>query len=179
MLIGCLFSFLKTFQRRTATIITKFLLVIIASAAGTFGGMYLSRRLKTRAGYYAALGAFINHISSEVKFRKNPIKIIVADFLADNETPLSKNLSEYADAPDPISAVLSRGVLKKTESAEVQKFLSSLGYLDSDTQVCELQLYKEKFAALSSDASEKSKKYAAMYVKLGFFLGLALGIVVL
>ena len=114
-----------------------------------------------------------------MKFRKNPLKIIVRDFMAAGETPLSNNLSEYAAAADPTAATLSHGALKRAESAEVQKFLSSLGSLDSDTQVFELEAYALKFAGAESDASEKNKKFSAMYIKLGFFAGLALGILIL
>ena len=99
--------------------------------------------------------------------------------MSQNESPFSKNLAEFADAPDPKTVRLTKGVLKQAEIPEVQGFLSSLGSLDSDTQIFELEVYKEKFSAASAAAAEKSDKLSAMYIKLGFFLGLALGIVLL
>ena len=141
--------------------------------------MYFSKKLAARADYYKALTACINHISSEVKFRQNPIKMVVESFMRLGETPLSKNLAEYLTAFDPTLLQLSKGVLKEKESMEVQKFFGSLGSLDSDTQVFELETYQEKFERIAQETAEKRSKYSALYIKLGFFIGLAAGILLL
>ena len=159
--------------------ITKFVIAAVAAAAGSMGGLFFSKRLKTRAGYYRALTGFISHILSEVKFRKNPLKTIVSDYIKLGETPLNKNLSEYLNAADPKNLSLTKGSLKTAELAEVKNFLSSLGALDSATQVCELEAYKEKFSALALHTAQVRDKHSSMYVKLGFFIGLAAGILVL
>ena len=159
--------------------ITKLLLVCVASAAGAMTGLFFSKRLKARANYYKALVAFLNHIIAEVKFRRNPIKTVIREFMAFGETPLSKNLSEYLAEADPKNLKLSRGSLKQAELAEVKKLLSGLGASDADTQNFELEAEKAKFTPISETAAQHSAKYAASYVKVGFLLGLALGILIL
>ena len=160
-------------------LITRLFIAAVSSVAGSLGGLFFSKRLKARAEYYDALIRFINHILSEVRFRKNPIKAIVQDFMNIGETPLTKNLSEYSSAADPKNPALSRGVLKPAEAGEIKLFLSSLGTLDSETQVFELDAYKEKFSLHARKTADRREKFSSMYVKLGFFAGLAAGILIL
>ncbi|MCL2847940.1 MAG: stage III sporulation protein AB [Firmicutes bacterium] len=161
------------------SIITRFLIVASLSAAGAMGGLYFSKRLKTRASYYEALVDFINHTLTQVKFRKDPIKKIMQSFIDLGETPLNKNLLEYIAVDTPNSLSLSRGVLKTGEIEEIKQFLVSIGTLDSQTQIFELEAYKEKFNHILVVANEKKRIFGGMYVKLGFFAGLALGIIVI
>ncbi|MCL2062575.1 MAG: stage III sporulation protein AB [Firmicutes bacterium] len=159
--------------------ITKLLLVCIASAAGAMAGLFFSKRLKARAEYYKALLAFANHVLGEVKFRRNPIKTVMRDFMSLGETPFSKNLTEYLDAQNPNALKLTRGCLKQNEAEEVKKFLAALGGLDADTQVSQLEADKLRFAPLAETAAQHYTKYASTYIKLGFLVGLAAGILIL
>jgi len=160
-------------------IITRLLIAAASSCAGAFVGLFFSKRVKRRASYYEALLDFIGHVNSEIKFRKNSVKKICEDFLASNQTPFNKNLSEFASTPIPYNMVLSRGVLKKTELEEVRQFLLSLGTLDSETQSLDLELQREKFSAIADKNAKKRTQFSSMYVKLGFLAGLALGIIIL
>jgi len=161
------------------TMITRFLLAAAASALGAMVGLYFSKRLKQKANYYGALIDFINHTLTQIKFRKDPIKKIMHDFVSFADTPLNKNLQEYIEAAAPENLHLSRGILKKAELAEVKQFLLSLGTLDSTTQIFELEAYKEKFASTKTHFGDKRKTYSSMYVKLGFLAGLAVGIIII
>ena len=160
-------------------IITRFLITAILSCAGAFVGVFFSNRFKTKASYYVALVDFINHTLAQVKFRKDPIKSIMLSFMALGETPLNKNLQEYIDADTPLSLTLTRGILKKHELEEVRQFLISLGTLDSSTQIFELEAYKEKFTHILVATKEKKQVFAPLCIKLGFFAGLALGIIII
>ncbi|MCL2375503.1 MAG: stage III sporulation protein AB [Firmicutes bacterium] len=157
----------------------RFLIASICAAAGSLVGLFFSKRLRARAGYYEALSNFVSHLLTEVRFRKNPVKAIAAEFTALGETPFSKNLGEYIKSQNPQEIMLSKGALKKAELPEVQKFFSSLGTLDASTQIFELEAVKDKFAKKSDEVEKRRDRYASMYVKLGFFAGLALGILVL
>jgi len=160
--------------------ITRLLISAASSVAGSFVGLFFSKRVKKKAAYYDALLDFIAHITSEVKFRKNSVRQICNNFLAtSSDTPFNKNLLEFSEASNPFEIVLSRGVLKKSELVEVRQFLASIGTLDSETQIMELELAKEKFSTLSKKNNETKHKFSSMYVKLGFLAGLALGIILL
>lgn len=158
---------------------TKLLLVSVATAAGTMTGLFFSKRLKARSEYYKALIAFMNYILAEVKFRRNPVKAIIRDFMNLGETPLSKNLSEYLETDDPKDLKLTKGYLKSAETFEIRKFLSALGSVDAETQSFELEAEKERFSGVAAAAALHREKYSSMYIKLGFFAGLALGVLLL
>ena len=164
---------------KTMNIITRLLIAAASACSGALVGLFFLKRLKTRAQYFAAVNDFISHVSSEIKFRKNPLKQIVSDFLATNQTPFSKNLTEFNLANSPNELVLSKGVLKKTELEQVRLFLLSLGTLDSETQTLDLELQKEKFASIYEKKAKSKTQYSSMFVKLGFLAGLALGIIIL
>jgi len=161
------------------SIITRFLIAASLSAAGAMGGLFFSKRLKTKADYYVALIDFINHTLTQIKFRKDPIKKIIQNFVNLGDSPLNKNLLEYIEADTPQLLLLSKGILKAGEIEEVKQFLVSLGTLDSVTQICELEAYKEKFSQSVVIANEKKRVFSGMYVKLGFLAGLALGIIII
>jgi len=155
------------------------LIAAASSCAGAMGGLYFSKRVKARAAYYEALVGFINQIISEIKFRKNPIKIIAEEYMKMKVSALNTHLTEYVQSPNPTSLQLSRGVLKPNELERVRLFLESLGTLDSETQILELEAHKEKFSLEAKKTLEHQQKFSGMYVKLGFFAGLALGIIIL
>jgi len=158
---------------------TRLLIVASLSCSGAMVGLFFSKRLKQRAAYYGALVDFITHLQAQVRFRKDPIKSIAAGFVALSETPFNKNLLEYTAGVDPKALTLSRGVLKPHELLKVQAFLSSLGTLDSDTQLFELEAHKARFSSLATLASSKKKANSSMYIKLGFMAGLALGVIIM
>ena len=159
--------------------ITRFLLAAATTVVGALIGLLFSKRLKQKANYYSSLVDFINHLLAQIKFRKDPIKKVMQDFLDLAETPLSKNLAEYIAAPAPENLSLSRGILKRAELIEIKQFLLSLGTLDSTTQIFELEAYKEKFNSQKEKYAQKQKTFSSMYVKLGFLAGLAVGIIII
>lgn len=158
---------------------TKILILSLACFSGTIIGFYFAKRLKDRANYYASLSELINFISSEVSFRRNAIANIMNSFLSTNHSPLGKNINEYVASLESGNLVLSQGVLKKTELQEVHLFFSGLGSLDSFTQINELNLQSIKFNDKKVITQNNYKQHYSMYIKLGFFAGLALGIILL
>ena len=158
---------------------TKLLMVALSMVAGTMGGLILSKRLSRRAEYFDALLNLNNLIISEVKFRKSTTKAILSEFVKTSNSPLNSTLNEYILCGDISKLTISKGVLTKAEAAEIKKFLLSLGTADSVTQIFELENYKVKFIQMKEAAFEKRKKYGGMYVKLGFLLGIAIGIIII
>lgn len=158
---------------------TNILILSLACFSGTIVGFYFAKRLKDKANYYASLSELINFISSEVAFRRNAITSIMYSFLSTNKSPLVKNINEYIASFDSGNLVLSQGALKKTELEEVRLFFAALGSLDSFTQINELNLQSIKFNDKKVITQNNYKQHYSMYIKLGFFAGLALGIILL
>lgn len=159
--------------------ITKMLIVALCILAGTMTGLIFSKKLKNRANYYKSAAAFVDTLITEVSFKKSTIKKIMNDFLVSNNSAFNNDINEYLSCADKNSLILKKGVLNESECYEMKKFFQSLGQSDAQTQITELENYKKLFGKFYSEAEEKMKKNGGMYIKLGFFAGLALGIILL
>ncbi len=159
--------------------LNKLLITALCIVAGTMVGLIFSNRLKKRADFFKSVDLFIDTLVSEVSFRKSSIKKIMSDFINANNSLFNNNLNEYVSCQDISSLKLSRGVVNEIELSDIRKFFVSLGRSDTSTQLTELMNYKSKYSQIFKDADEKRKKFGAMYIKLGFFLGIMLGIVLL
>ncbi len=159
--------------------ITKFLIVALCMVAGTMTGAVFSKKLVKRAEYFENLLDLVNAIISEVKFRKSTTKTILSEFCGSDGSLLSEHLKTYIDCEDFSSFRLSKSFLSKEEAAEIEKLFLSLGTSDSKTQIFELENYKLKILNMRETANEKKKKLGGLYIKLGFFAGLTLGIIIL
>ena len=159
--------------------ITKFLIVSLCILSGTMTGVIFSKKLTKRSEYFASLLRLINIIISEMKFRKSTTKKILSEFYERDTSPLKEHLKEYIECDDLSELKLSKNVLTTEESADVKTLLLSLGTADSNTQIFELENRKLQIAEKSKNADDKRKKFGSMYIKLGFFAGLTLGIIIL
>lgn len=159
--------------------ITKFLIVALCIVAGTMTGTVFSKKLGKRSEYLESLLNLINVIISEIKFRKSVTKNILSEFCSADSSLLTNHLNEYINCEDYSGFELSKSILSKEETEEVKKLLLSLGTADSKTQIFELENYKLKFTDMYKTADEKKKKFGGLYIKLGFFAGLTLGVIIL
>lgn len=159
--------------------VTKFLIVSLCITAGTMTGAVFSKRLKSRACYFDELLGLVNRIMAEVKFRKNTTKSILTEFCKECTSPLVGHLTEYLNCTDYSALKLSKSILTNDETEEVRKLLLSLGTSDSTTQLFELENSRLKVSQMLVTAEEKRKKLGGTYIKLGFFAGLTLGIIIL
>ena len=159
--------------------ITKFLIVALCIVTGTMTGAVFSKKLGLRSEYFENLLNLINIIMSEVKFRKSSTKKILSEFCETNSSSLTLHLEDYIKCDDFSKLKLSKSVLSKEETEEVKKLLLSLGTADSKTQIFELENDKLKFTDMFKTADEKKKRLGGLYIKLGFFAGLTLGIIIL
>ncbi len=159
--------------------ITKFLIVALCMVAGTMTGVMFSKKLVKRAEYFEKMLNLVNAIISEVKFRKSATKTILSEFCKSDGSLLSEHLRTYIECEDFSSFALSKNFLNEEEKREIERLFLSLGTSDSQTQIFELENYKLKISDMLKAADEKKKKFGGLYIKLGFFAGLALGIIIL
>ena len=158
--------------------VTKFLIVTLCMVAGTMTGAVFSKKLSKRAEYFESLLRLVNVIISEVKFRKSSTKKILSDFCETDNSYLKENLKEYINCEDFSTLKLSKNILNNEEIHNVKSLLLSLGTTDGNTQIFELENYKLKISDTYKTAEEKKKKLGGLYIKLGFFAGHTLGIII-
>ncbi|MBO5926316.1 MAG: hypothetical protein J6Q38_01995 [Clostridia bacterium] len=65
------------------------------------------------------------------------------------------------------------------ESMFVQNYFSSLGTLDSNTQIKNLEAFKDEIKKIYNEKYQDFKKYYTLFMKLGFVSGLTLFILVI
>lgn len=158
----------------------KILIVFICAAIGTAAGFYVMKSYRRKYEYLSGICALVGELKRNIAYRRDGAASIVGGMTVDS-AHLKKNIDEYvsyavgkADKP-----TISRGFLSRDVYAKVCELFSSLGRTDGAAQIDELEMYEKTFDKLCSDAEQKSAKYGAVAVKLGFLFGLGVGILTL
>lgn len=158
--------------------ITKLLIIFLCITAATMVGFSLSKKCKQREKYFEEILLLINTLICDMKFRKDSLKILLSGFCAEKNNKLKVNILEYIDYIDSKKELnLSKGNLSVSEFENIKTFFTCLGTSDADTQIYELENYKQRFSDYYTLAKEKNTKYGGLYIKLGFLIGLAIGII--
>lgn len=158
----------------------KILAVCLCCAAGTAIGFYMMHSYKRGFVYYDSLVALLVELKQNISFRRDSVASVLGAYVCDSK-PLKKNIDEYLAHISNKSGELaiSRGFLTRDAHADVVKLFSRLGGFDGDTQSGDLDMFISRFTALRDKAKEKFDKYGALSVKLGFLIGLGIGILFL
>jgi len=131
-----------------------------------------------RERYFEELVRIIERLISDIKFSQLKIEGILSDYTS-SSGQITKNLAEYREFLLGGELKLSRGMLTKREHRLVFEFFERLGALDLDTQINELENRKSAFVGILEGARDKNKRYGKAFVKLGFFSGLLVGVLLL
>lgn len=158
----------------------KIFMIFLCTAIGTGLGYALSRTYLRTSRYYSGVCELINELKRNISYRRDSVVSVMKRFKSNSER-LNSQISEYISyvSSKDGQLKLSRGFLSTSSYAEVSGFFSSLGGSDGETQIKDLDSYYAKFNADFSAASEKSKKYGPLAIKLGFLFGLCIGILFL
>lgn len=161
--------------------ITKFCIICLSVVSCSMLGLLLNKNSQRRVKYFENFNALILTLISEIKFRQESLKNILSNFNQNNSSDLSVNISEYLDflSGEKKELVLSKNKLTPKELEEVRNFFISLGTSDSDTQLFELDNFKQKFDLIYGEVSGKHKKNGGLYLKLSFLIGLSIGIIII
>lgn len=154
------------------------LFILLSIAAGTAIGAAFSRRGFRREKYFREAIGFVERLSSDIAFTREPLRSVVGGY-ADGCAEMRKNLEEYASYLDGGAEEFSAGVLKNGEAQTVKKILYGLGKVDFETQLNELERGKAELERIYSEICVKNKGFGRAYIKLGFLGGALIGILML
>lgn len=158
----------------------KILIVFVCAAVGTLAGYLVMLKYKRNSAYLEGVCAMIGELKRNISYRRDTVSSVLGALDIDSSL-LKKNVSEYIEYAkgNTDKPAVSRGFLNKEAYARVCELFASLGRSDSKTQISELGMFADTFDKLSAKARHKSDKLGAVAVKLGFLLGLGVGILTL
>ncbi|MCL1944557.1 MAG: stage III sporulation protein AB [Firmicutes bacterium] len=150
-------------------------IIFLTAICGSMIGLYFYNRQKARLDYYYELMGLVNSIISDVRFKQDKLNIVFSNYLPTCKSALTNHITQYLEQQNT-NLILSKHVLKKTELPRIERFFSSLGHTDSGTQLLELEGYKQEFEQDLKRVKAHHDKYGTTSIKLGFALGIGLGI---
>lgn len=158
----------------------KILLMFVCTAIGTAVGYSVMRAYRRNLVYMDSMCAAINELKRNISYRRDAVSTVLSKCVLESEQ-LKKNIGEYISYVGAKDGKLeiSRGFLSAAAYASVCEFFASLGKSDGSTQLNDLELFDSTFSAMRNAAAEKSSKYGALSVKLGFLFGLGVGVLIL
>ncbi|MDR0426897.1 MAG: stage III sporulation protein AB [Clostridiales bacterium] len=159
---------------------TKLLIAFLSCVAGTLFGLALSKRLTRRRRYFEELISLINLLESDLRFKQENISILLDASTAHSVSKVRTNALEfiaYAGGGGALS--VTKHDLTRREFAVVAEFFQSLGTLDLSTQLFVFDNYRTKLKEFYEAADRAERAMGKSYVKLGFLMGLAAGIMLL
>ena len=161
----------------------KFLFGIAMVAFTSLCGYFLARKYRQRKLFFTQLCAFNERFIGEVSYYRRPIREFAAKYVYRGEFDelLKGFFAGIEEGVSPIE-ILERkefSFLKEEEKRVVEDYFLMLGKGDSASQKGYFIAVKDGLASLQAEAETTCKKYADLYVKLGFLCGLLILILML
>lgn len=165
----------------------KFFMGIAIVAFTSFLGYYLAKKFRQRKLFFMQLKVFNERFLNEVSYYKRPLKefsvqyvykgefqTLLTDYFTYIESGKSKDMMGYS-----LLNSLDYSFLKESEKKTIENYFSMLGKGDSASQKSYFSAMNGELNALQSEAVATYKKYADLYVKMGFLFGLFILILIL
>lgn len=158
----------------------KLLVIFVCAAVGTAAGYLVMRGFRRDLLYLDGVCSMIAELKRNIAYKREPAVDILAGFTSESPQ-LKKHIDEYIAAARTKDGdlALSRGTLSAATLLKVRELFISLGKVDGQAQVGELEMYAASFSDLRDKAKTKSDKFGPLAVKLGFLFGLMVGILFL
>ena len=160
----------------------KLLIIFGCAALGTLTGFIVMKSFGRDLAYITELCALVDALKRNISYRSDSAADILTSFAATaSSAHLKKNVAEYVAFASSKGGELavSRGFLPKDVYLSASGFFASLGGADRRGQLDALDAYGKDFEKLKAKAEERSTKYGALSVKLGFLFGLGVGVLFL
>ncbi len=158
----------------------KLFMLALCAAIGAATGVCIMKAYRRNRLYMESMCAMIGELKRNISYRKDSAASVLASFET-SSVQLKKNISEYIAYTEAKDGALdiSRGFLSAGDYAKVKELFGSLGRGDGAAQSAALESYSDMFTDLKIKAADKSDKYGALSVKLGFLFGLGVGVLFL
>lgn len=158
----------------------KLFIIALCAAIGTAAGFFAMKTYKRRLAYMSGVCDMIGELKRNISYRKDSAARVLGAFTT-TSAQLKKNIGEYIAYSESKSGTLdiSRGFLSSGDHAKVRDLFGALGNSDGASQMDRLNGFSSEFGELKTKAAEKSEKYGALSVKLGFLFGLGVGVLFL
>lgn len=127
-------------------------------AATTAVGVLLSADKKKRAAVFAELYEFNERMLINLKFGKQRISQIAADF-------------KYM--PDILAG---KSILGGDDGQFISQYIKNIGVSDSSSQIDYLNERKQAIKKRMEESGENYKKYSSLYIKMALMIGILIAV---
>ena len=136
----------------------KILMLCAIIAATTAVGVLLSADKKKRAAVFAELYEFNERMLINLKFGKQRISQIAADF-------------KYM--PDILAG---KSLLGGDDGQFISQYIKNIGVSDSSSQIDYLNERKQAIKKRMDESGENYKKYSSLYIKMALMIGILIAV---
>ena len=136
----------------------KILILCAIIAATTAVGVLLSADKKKRAAVFAELYEFNERMLINLKFGKQRISQIAADF-------------KYM--PDILAG---KSLLGGDDGQFISQYIKNIGVSDSSSQIDYLNERKQAIKKRMEESGENYKKYSSLYIKMALMIGILIAV---
>ncbi|MCH5155555.1 MAG: hypothetical protein J1F69_03025 [Clostridiales bacterium] len=152
-------------------------LLFVCAAGGTFCGYMILFSYKRNYLYLQDVCGMISALKQNLSYKKDSVPVVLSG-LNVNSAQLKKNIQEYIDFTRGQSdkREVSRGFLPQATFDGVKDLFEAIGGSDEHSQNTRLEALSARFEKLRETAENKYKNMGAVAVKLGFLIGLGVGI---
>ncbi len=147
---------------------TDIVVLIACAACGFCLGMYAEKRIRRKNAFYADLVKYIELFALNIDGRQLEVDKFNADFAKN----CSANFAQY------LAGDTKKLGLSAKERQGLEEFFADIGRADTQQLKKFLEHYRAIFEQQRKIVEQRSQK-ASVYAKLGFLLGLMLGILLI
>lgn len=153
-------------------------------AFSSFCGYKLAGKYRRKKNFFAQFSAFNERFLGELAYYRRPIRQFIAEYTYQGEFRLLleefvSGLNTGADRANLLTLDEEFSFLNKDEQHITQEYFMTIGKGDSASQKAYFFSMKERINALRDSSETECKRYADLYVKLGFLFGLFILILML
>ena len=156
----------------------KILLGCVIIAFFTFCGYFLSKKYRQRKVFFRQLYDFNQRFLNEIAYYRRPIQEFISmhSYQDEFDILLQTYLSSLKDYTFDLT---SYTFLRTEEQSFLLDYFRMLGKGDSSSQKAYFSSVNDRLDKLKTTSEEEGKKYADLYIKLGFLCGLFILILII
>lgn len=159
---------------------TRLFIMFLSVAVGTFCGYLVLLSYKRNYSYLGGVCDMLSALKQNLAYKKDTVPAVLSGLTVTN-AQLKKNIDEYISYTlgQSDKHEVSRGFLPQPTFDGVTDLFAAIGNSDESSQSTRLDALADRFDKLRAEAERKYTKYGSVAVKLGFLIGLGVGVLVL